>query len=112
MDGSDVMFDYIDNLKFMENSAYGGTMVELPYSNNPDLLAALSHHAGHLPGNVLTMVMKPGGGVTHQSSSSGGSGGGKITSIYSPIFQSVGMPTLSHYTSSSHMGKFLSIRVA
>jgi hypothetical protein len=80
MDGPDVMFDMIDNLKFMESNY---KMVELPYSNNPDLIAAIQ--GGGYPG-MLTMVLKPNSSAVQSNNA------GKITSVYSPMFTPGGMP--------------------
>lgn len=49
MDNTDIMYDMIHDLKFMESNF---KMVEIPYSN-PDIAAAI---ASQMPG-VLTMVI-------------------------------------------------------
>lgn len=95
MDGSDVMFDYIDNLKFMGMDSHSpasgpGWMVELPPHSNSELMAALAQHPH---GPHLTMVMSGGGsGLPPSLVSSLAAAGGttsltSLASMYTPMFQ-------------------------
>jgi len=85
LDNTDIMYDMINDLKFMENKL---KMVDIPYSN-PDIAAALAHATSAigsgtgLPGNVLNVVMNP----SLQSSSSGP---GAPKNVYVPVLQSYG----------------------
>jgi baculoviral IAP repeat-containing protein 6 len=84
LDNSDMMYDMIHDLKFMESNL---KMVDIPYTN-PDIAAALAHATS--ASSVLNVVMNP---ISSSASTNMMPGSGK--SIYVPVLQSYNQMTPS-----------------